>query len=398
VSTIFTVFRKELLDTWRDRRTIVFMVIIPLLLFPVLFKIMFTVQESQADKERAKTLRVACLAPEGTAQRLVEMLRGGEGIEVVADVPRDSIMAFTRDGRLDGAFVVADDFDATLSELGPGRIDFYYKSTDDQGIARARLRKIADAFEEALLVERFEGLGWKRNIVEGVDLRTHNLASTQEQIGKQVGGFLPYIFVIFCFMGSMYPAIDLGAGEKERGTLETLLTAPVNRFHILLGKFGVIVLSGLVSAVVSIGGLYIGVRQSREIPDEFFAMVTRILGVDTILIVLSLLLPLTVFFAGVLLSISLTARGFKEAQSMISPLNIAVIIPAILGMLPGIELNAVTALVPVLNVSLATKEIIAGTIRAPDLALVYASLVVFAVLGLWGATLWFRRESTIFRS
>jgi len=398
VSTIFTVFRKELLDTWRDRRTIMFMVIIPLLLFPVLFKIMFTVQESQADKERAKTLHVACFAPEGAAQRLVEMLRAGEGIEVVADVPRDSAQAFTRDGRLDGAFVVADDFDAAVSELGPGRIDFYYKSTDDQGIARGRLRGIAEKFEEALLAERFERLGLAHDVVEGVDLRTHNLASTQEQIGKQVGGFLPYIFVIFCFMGAMYPAIDLGAGEKERGTLETLLTAPVNRFHILLGKFGVVVLSGLVSAVVSIGGLFIGVRQMREIPEEFFEMVARILGVETILLILSLLVPLTIFFAGVLLSVSLTARSFKEAQSMISPLNIAIIVPAAVGMLPGVELNALTAMIPVLNVSLATKEIIAGTIDGLDLAIVYASLVGLAVLGLWGATQWFRRESTIFRS
>jgi sodium transport system permease protein len=398
VSTIFTVFRKELLDTWRDRRTIMFMVIIPLLLFPVLFKIMFAVQETQADKERVKMLRVACLAPEGAAQRLVEMLRAGEGVVVVADVPRDSVRAFTRDGRLDGAFVVDDDFDASVSALGPGRIDFYYKSADDQGIARGRLRRIAEKFEEALLAERFEQLGLERDVVEGVDLRTHNVASTQEQIGKRVGGFLPYIFVLFCFMGAMYPAIDLGAGEKERGTLETLLTAPVNRFHILLGKFGVVVLSGLVSAVVSITGLFIGVRQMREIPEDFFGMVTRILGVETILLILSLLLPLTIFFAGVLLSVSLTARSFKEAQSMISPLNIAIIVPAAVGMLPGVELNAVTAMIPVLNVSLATKEIIAGTIDGLHLALVYTSLVGLAVLGLWGATQWFRRESTIFRS
>jgi sodium transport system permease protein len=398
VSTIFTVFRKELLDTWRDRRTIMFMVIIPLLLFPVLFKIMFAVQETQADKERVKMLRVACLAPEGAAQRLVEMLRAGEGVVVVADVPRDSVRAFTRDGRLDGAFVVDDDFDASVSALGPGRIDFYYKSADDQGIARGRLRRIAEKFEEALLAERFEQLGLERDVVEGVDLRTHNVASTQEQIGKRVGGFLPYIFVLFCFMGAMYPAIDLGAGEKERGTLETLLTAPVNRFHILLGKFGVVVLSGLVSAVVSITGLFIGVRQMREIPEDFFGTVTRILGVETILLILSLLLPLTIFFAGVLLSVSLTARSFKEAQSMISPLNIAIIVPAAVGMLPGVELNAVTAMIPVLNVSLATKEIIAGTIDGLHLALVYTSLVGLAVLGLWGATQWFRRESTIFRS
>jgi len=83
---------------------------------------------------------------------------------------------------------------------------------------------------------------------------------------------------------------------------------------------------------------------------------------------------------------------------LITPLNLAVIVPAAVGMIPGVTMNYKTALVPVLNVSLATKEIIAGTISAGHLAVVYASLVIFAVLSLWGAVLWFRRESTIFRS
>jgi sodium transport system permease protein len=94
----------------------------------------------------------------------------------------------------------------------------------------------------------------------------------------------------------------------------------------------------------------------------------------------------------------LTARSFKEAQSMISPLNIAVIMPAAIGLTPGIVLNYKLALIPVLNVSLATKAIIAGTVQAPQLVVVYVSLITFAILSLWGAAWWFGRESTIFRS
>jgi sodium transport system permease protein len=115
-------------------------------------------------------------------------------------------------------------------------------------------------------------------------------------------------------------------------------------------------------------------------------------------LVLSLLIPLTIFFAGVLLSVSLAARSFKEAQSMISPLNIAVVLPAAIGMIPGVKLTYTTAVIPILNVSLATKEIIAGTIRTPHLVLVYVSLITLAIASLWGSAWWFRRESTIFRS
>ncbi len=180
--------------------------------------------------------------------------------------------------------------------------------------------------------------------------------------------------------------------------METLLTAPVNRFHILLGKFGVVVVSGLVSALVSMAGLYIGVKQAPEIPPEFLDLIVKIFGWHTIALLFSLLLPLTIFFAGILLSVSLTARSFKEAQSLISPLNIAVILPAAIGLIPGITMSYGTALIPILNVSLATKEILAGTIKAPHLILVYASLTLLAVASLYGSAWWFRRESTIFRS
>jgi sodium transport system permease protein len=397
MKTTITVFRKELLDTVRDRRTLMFMIVIPLLLFPILFKIMFSVQESHVKKAEQKMLRVA-VYDRGNAADLMDELRGRKDLVLIRDVPMDSLRVFIQRDELDCAFVIEEDFDDEVADLEPGRIDVYYKSTDDQRIVVNRLTEILRDYEEQILEARFRRLDLDEDVVHGIDIRKHNLASMKEQFGKQVGGFLPYIFILFCFMGAMYPAIDLGAGEKERGTLETLLTAPVNRFHILLGKFGVIVLTGILSAIVSMIGLYVGLRQSKELPPEIFDTIVKILGTNTIVTIFSLLLPLTVFFAGILLSVSLSARSFKEAQSLITPLNIAVIIPAAVGMVPGITMNFKTALIPVLNVSLATKEIIAGTMKTGDLAVVYASLSLYAVLSLLGSVLWFRRESTIFRS
>jgi sodium transport system permease protein len=373
------------------------MVVIPLLLFPVLFKIMFSLQERQNKKAEEKILRVA-MVDNGNAARFGDMLRETKGLTLVYDVPADSIRAFIAEDSLDGAFVVSSDFDEVIEDLEPGRIDFYFKSADDNRIIRNRLRNIAEEYEKEILAARFQRLELDDDVVDGVDLKSYNIATMEEQFGKQVGGFLPYIFILFCFMGSMYPAIDLGAGEKERGTMETLLTAPVNRFHILLGKFGVIVLTGLASAVVSMFGLYLGLRQSSELPPEILEVIVKILGAGTILSIFSLLLPLTVFFAGVLLSVSLSARSFKEAQSLMTPLNLAVIVPAAIGMMPGVSMSFVTALIPVLNVSLATKEIVAGTMTTGNLVVVYLSLIAYAVLSLLGSALWFRRESTIFRS
>ena len=397
MKTIVTVFKKELIDSIRDRRTIVFMIIIPLLLFPLLFRVMSSIEKRQAQKQRVKTLRVA-LVDRGNAADFVSSMHGRNGLTVVDGIPADSVTAMIKSDSLDGAFVFGESFDQDVAENRSGRVDFYFKSTDDRDIVEGRLRKPLDQYEKTLLSQRFNRLAIDSTVVDAVDVRAQNVASVEERVGKAVGGMLPYIFIIFCFMGAMYPAIDLGAGEKERGTMETLLTAPVNRFHILLGKFGVVVLSGLMSATVSIIGLYIGIKQTANIPPEFMDIIMKMLGWDTILLVLSLLLPLTIFFAGVLLSVSLSARSFKEAQSLISPLNVAIIVPAAIGLMPGIEMTYVTAVIPVLNVSLATKEILAGTIQTPHLIAVYVSLIGLALLSLYGSVWWFKRESTIFRT
>ena len=393
---IATVFKKEMIDTLRDRRALVLMIVLPLLLFPTIFKVMVSVEKRQAAKAEAKKLRVACI-DQGNASRFVEMLKERNDVEIV-HATRDNLTSMIHGDSLDGAFLFTNTFDDDVAEMKPGRLDFYFKSTGDREIVENRLRETVDRYEKELLDERFKRLELDQTIVEAVKLEPHNVASVQERVGGAVGGFLPYMFILFCFIGAMYPAIDLGAGEKERGTLETLLTAPVNRLHLLLGKFGVVVASGLLSAAVSLTGLMVAMKQSHDLPAGFIDVLLRLLGWDNILLLLSLLVPLTIFFAGILLSVSLTARSFKEAQSMISPLNIAVILPAAIGLTPGMVLSYKLALIPILNVSLATKAIIAGTIEPGQLALVYISLITFAILSLWGSAWWFGRESTIFRS
>lgn len=395
MSGLFTIFKKELIDTLRDRRTIIAMVVVPLLIFPVIITITTKISISQAQKAQAKELRVAMIG--NVDARFKELAAAREDLRLMESVPKDSVRSFLQSDSLDAAFVFTEDFDQQLQNLRAGEIKFYFKSTDDENIARRRLQAIVDQFEDQLLSERFRRLNIDKSAIDAVQLTEIDIASMKEKLGKTIGGFLPYIFVIFCFLGSMYPAIDLAAGEKERGTIETLLTAPVSGIEILLGKFGVVVLTGIGSALVSILGLYIGIRQAGEIPPEILEVILGILELKSILLLLSLLLPLTIFFAGLLLTLSIFAKTFKEAQSIITPVNIIVILPVAIGLIPGITLNTTTALIPILNVSLATKEIIAGTIKTGLLIEVYLSLLVLAGLSMFVSSRLFLRESVIFR-
>lgn len=396
MSHFTTIFRKEFTDTIRDRRTLFVMVIFPLLLVPLLLMVVTKVQTSSMKKAQEKVIRVG-LITNGNALDFAKDLAQSPGFRIIEGIDADSADAFISRDSLDAVFVVAGNFDAEVSLMRAGTIRLHYKSSEDYDIVKRRLASVVTRFEKSLMAARFKKLNLDESIVDAVRLEEHDVASSRERFGKAVGGMVPYFFVIFCFLGSMYPAIDLAAGEKERGTMETLLTAPVSRFQILLGKFAVVVLVGLLSAVVSLLGISVAVQRVKEIPPELMQLIMGLLDAQTIILVLLLLLPLTMFFASVLLSLSIFAKSYKEAQSMISPLTIVIILPVLVGIMPGVELDPVTAMIPVLNVSLATKEIIAGTIKPLLLAEVYLTLIALASLSLWGCAKWFGREETIFR-
>jgi sodium transport system permease protein len=215
-------------------------------------------------------------------------------------------------------------------------------------------------------------------------------------VGKMAGGFLPYIFIAFGFIGCMYPAIDLFTGEKERGTIETLLTTPVARWKILLGKMMVVVLSGMLAASCSLLGLFISIEfLDLGANKEILEVIHGILSLPFILSMLALLLPLVVFFAGVMIPIAIYAKSFKEAQSIITPLNIIMVLPAMIGFFPGIELDLSTAFIPVINVVLATKELIAGTLSIGYFLSVFSVMLLIAGLAVMLSYRQFGKEQNI---
>ena len=196
----------------------------------------------------------------------------------------------------------------------------------------------------------------------------------------------------------MYPAIDLFTGEKERGTIETILTVPASRLQILIGKMLVVVISGVISGVLVILGLYLTLRFNPDVPDMVLNIANQILTPLNLGLIILMLIPLTTFFSGILIPVSIYSKSFKEAQSLITPMTFVVILPLIVAMMPGFKLTVMTALIPIVNVALATKEIVAGTIDYGLLGLVFLSLFVFAAIGIGMCVKWFGSEGNILRT
>ena len=243
--------------------------------------------------------------------------------------------------------------------------------------------------------------------IKPLEVRTENVAPPEKVGGNMIGGIIPYFFLLLAYTGAMYPAMDLTAGEKERGTMETLLCSPVSRVNLVLGKFLMILTASIATVACSlismlltfsVGGSILAQRMggSGAAAQRFSSMTT--LDPMGVIAVVGMVLPMIVLFASVLFTISLFAKSFKEAQSYVSPLIIVIIMPAAIGMLPGVELNARLALIPILNVSLASKELVSGVWHWNYLALIFGSTCCYAAIALSVAVKMFNREDVIFRA
>ncbi len=377
---IFTIFKKELKDTLRDRRTLMMMLVIPILIFPIILNVFVSVSASFTEDAISKEVKIAYVGPD--ENYVLEMLENlPEEYGKKALVQYEDTVQMKEDLRSDtvqlGMFIT-NDFDNYLKTKKPATVEIYYNATD-VGM-QERAESYMKAIEGIAQQERYLEMELVATELTPIVTNYNNVASSKEMIGKLAGGILPYIFIAFGFLGCMYPAIDLFTGEKERGTIETLLTTPVARWQILFGKMGVVVLSGLLASSAALLGLFISIEVLDIVDNpELLEVIHGILNAKFVLMLFGLLFPLTVFFAGVMVPIAVYAKSFKEAQSIITPLNIVMVLPAMVGFFPGIELNIVTACIPVVNVVLATKELIAGTLDVYLLGLSFAVMLVLAL-------------------
>lgn len=195
--------------------------------------------------------------------------------------------------------------------------------------------------------------------------------------------------------------------------METLLCSPVHRVNIVLGKFFMVMTASLatmgltmLSTAISLatGATFFGGDAAKAAAAQAAANAAKgaatMPSIDPMGIfgVFAMIAPVAVLFAALQLTIALSAKSYKEAQSYISPLLIVVIMPAMMGMLPGIELSMKTALVPILNLSLACKEMLSGIWHWHYLALIFGSTCVYAAVALALCVRMFNREDVMFRA
>ncbi len=379
------VFRKEMIDLLRDRRSILAMIVFPILINPILLFGSARLREMGECRLEETVVRVAVA---GAAGRLRSRIEPMPHVEIhPADDPEEAV----RSGDVDIAVRLPGDAELA-GTVAPEATLFYDASREISGHGRERLRKTIEEWRRATRGDRLETIG-APHLASLLPVRETNLASDKRMTGGMLGKIAPIMLVFLLINGASFAAVDLFAGERERKTIETLLTSLADRGSVVAGKFITVVVSAAVAAALFLGSSFFFTKLGWIGDDSL----RQSFAVDppAAAIVLFLSLPLAFFLSAVLVLISSHARSYREAQTLLLPVVLLGVVPAVVSILPGIEIESIVAIAPIAGVAVAVREALAGSFAWPWFLLVAGSHLLYAVIVLRWATAFLASEKVI---
>ncbi|MBN2560757.1 MAG: CPBP family intramembrane metalloprotease [Phycisphaerae bacterium] len=479
---VWVVYRKELIETLRDRRTLIAMVVVPLVLYPVLMVVLIEALRTETsrrqaehysicvpseahrlwletvlqrdDDERAADLAAYREAAEAAGEKVEDLDNGLRAYlqaeHVTIDVRSgESLWDLVEQQKYHAGLVLEPPPDPENPADATNRIaQIIYCDTDPRSeFVFGQLSRILHNESDRVVRTRVSQLAGGDALLSPLATSSLSTASPERQFAKIIAMVVPFLLVTMTVTGAMYPAIDLTAGERERGTLETLAVSPVPVGQIVAGKFGVIVSIAMIITTLNLGSMtamvhfsgldrlassaqssgqveslvtqemiskaaapqlsaissqpssqysqYRYLQQRRQLEQEAEQKVGFLTTAAPV--VLLAMIPFAVLFGGVMLAACSFARTFKEAQNYMMPVMMAAIIPAmVVSYMPTIKLEGVILVIPVANVVVLMRELFLGQYDLPAMAICLLSTCLYAVTAVAVAAKLYGHEAVLF--
>jgi sodium transport system permease protein len=370
-------YGRELRAALRERNIVINSLLIPLLLYPFLLWVAFTgitFVQGQTEGFRSRVLVPQWPVGHRELQRAFgrdESIQLIETTAAVASDPEGGLAEGTLDALVE--FIAVEGTAAGLPGNFQVRITFN-ESKERSGMARDRVRRILDRYRGEWLEREADALGLDRSDWELFTITTENVATARELGAFVLGLMLPMFFVVAVALGCFYPAVDATAGERERGTWETLMSTGANRLSIATAKYLLVASLGCAAGLLNLAALALTMKPILspllERSGETLAFTVSLPAVPVIVLGGILLAG---FVAAGMLLFAVFARTFKEGQSMITPFFMVIVLPVLFLQTPGLEFSPGLACVPVVNVVLMIRAALAGSF--PWLPIVLTGLV-----------------------
>jgi len=398
---IFTISNKELIDYVRDWRTLLAVVLVPLLMFPTIFFVLPIVMQSELDERQSLNLEVLIETNQNSSE--FEFLT----IEFSDNLLNYSIIDLNTDVEFNDTSIIMKDIkNSKISsvlrlsyDLNSSIWNYYiiYDSTQESsGEAYLRISNALSKWEDNLTSERINDAGLNEeailNPLQPEESIQGDIATAAEQAGFVFSFIIPLFVSIWTATSGVQPSIDITAGERERGTLESLLCAPCSRLELLLGKWLAVTCIVAVSIILQLAGLVFAIS---------FIMSGNLLQPPELSIFSILLFLLAVSVFGIMvvaleMALAMRSRSVKEAGSILGPMMLFFFLPAIFAQFINLEsIELFWFAVPAVNVLLAMRELLQNEIYFIHVFVWVFSSLIYAAAASWYASRQFLREDLV---
>jgi ABC-2 type transport system permease protein/sodium transport system permease protein len=396
--------RKELRETLRDRRTLITLVLMPFLLYPLLSMILrkfllagavaggiptyFVGCESEQDMAFVKDLLSKARAVMATRRRPtplpdVQLFSSNAAETALSQGEIDVLVRITR--RPEAGFQADQSWEVD-SEL------FTLAGSLTGERAARHVEDCFRVFGSVVISARLQSAGIRQR-ASPIRVTPRQVEGASHASMVSLPALIPFVLILMTITGAVYPAIDLTAGERERGTLELLIAAPVPRLALLFAKYVAVLTVAVLTASINLVSMTGTIALSGLGP---MIWGDHGLSVGTVVAVFFLLILLAGFFAAVLLTITSFARSFKEAQAYLIPLMLCALGPGLVSLMPGVELRSWLAVTPLLNVALLARDLLSGKASLIMGTVVVTSTVLYAFAALALAARLFAADAVLY--
>ena len=398
--TLKILYKKEILDVIRDKKTLAMMVLLPIILYPVILilAIQFVAFFNTAREEKTYVVSYAAADAEAINE-LKEFIAGEEdNLDYSFSFKEsDDPLGRLNDEETDLYIECKVDKDQTVYLL------HYLGAVDDSSNAVSLMEEEIGAFAASTSEARARELGLNvTRILHPVEASLEDHSSAERTLGSLLGSIVPLMMLATITMTAIYTAIDTTAGEKERGTIETLLSLPVSGSEIITGKFLAVSTLAFISVVLnllSMGFVSVYLYKTFEltgggaVTDINFASL-----IPAFIISMFCVFAFAMFVSAVAMCVCSFAGSFKEANNYITPLSLIVIFTGYIAFIPGITLTLPLAFVPVANICLLIKELLSFNMEAALLPVVLVSNILYAFVAISVLGKLYRSDAVLFEA
>ena len=393
-SHVRAVYMKEMLEALRDRRTLLVMILLPALVMPLATLGIPYLEQRQQHQLKTTIPTVAIV---GQAEGLIHLAHTSNLVRPVRAA--DPVQAL-RERQVLAVVRIPSKMEQIIARDGQVHVGILYDTSDSESTAaRDKVVDLISRYSQQVVARRLVARHLNPTDLLPVVLDERNMATQRQLSGMLLAGLLPFFIAMWAVVGGMSVAVDLAAGEKERGTLESLLVAPPSREAIVLGKFLAVLTASMGAVIIVIVAMMFSLRWGYPYLVHGATKLDVSLPLAAAAVLLGVAMLFSALVSAIQLALSVYARTPREAQQYVTPLYFVIVLPALaIQFISQWQSAAWVYLIPVLNTFFVFRELLLGTVNWGHLLLTALSCIFYASLVLGMAVALFSRESVILRT